>query len=191
MSNNTRAASRPKAPAGRKSPGGKGKWRIPLFWGVVVIVLDLATKAVARHHFSLWEPITVIPGFFDLIFTENTGAAFSIFSSEDGEGQGVKMAALAAVSLLPFIYFYVKASAADRGLLASLGLIWGGALGNIHDRFRWDAVVDFLDFHVAGYHWPAFNVADIAICVGAGLLALSIWREKPAEGKNPRTGTVS
>ena len=140
--------------------------------------LDLATKAAARHYFSLWEPITVIPHFFDLILTYNTGAAFSIFSGEGDPGQGLKMAALAAVSLLPFIYFYRKARAADKTLLAALGLIWGGALGNIHDRLRWGKVVDFLDFYVADRHWPAFNAADIAICVGAGLLALSIWREK-------------
>jgi signal peptidase II len=162
-----------------------GKWRAPLFWAISVIALDLTTKASVQAYFSPCEPIfspcgpVPVTGFFNLIFTYNTGAAFSIFSGDGGMGQGLKMALIAFVSLLPFTYFYVKAAANDRILLSSLGLIWGGALGNIHDRLRWGKVVDFLDFHVAGYHWPAFNVADIAICAGAGLLALSIWREKP------------
>ncbi len=155
-----------------------GKWRWPVFWIVVVIGLDLATKAVAKEYFSPWEPIEVT-GFFNLVLTHNTGAAFSLFSDDDGAGQGLKMAALALVSILPFLYFYVKAAANDRVLLSGLGLIWGGALGNIHDRLRWGAVVDFLDFHAAGAHWPAFNVADIAICLGGGLLALRLCREQP------------
>lgn len=160
--------------ADKQSRGAK--WRLPLFWAVLTIVLDLGSKALARA--SIGEPVPVT-GFFNLVLTYNTGAAFSIFSSaEGGPGQGLKMALIALVSLLPFAYFYLKAAVSDRVLLTGLGLIWGGALGNIHDRFRWHGVVDFLDFHAAGYHWPAFNVADIAICAGAGLLALSVWRDK-------------
>ncbi len=157
----------------------KPKWRTTAFWCVLTLALDLLTKALARAYFSPWEPLEVIPGVFNLILTFNTGAAFSLLSG-GGAVQGLKMAALAAVSLLPFIYFYVQAKPGHRALLASLGLIWGGALGNIHDRLRWGAVVDFLDFYWGPRHWPAFNVADIAICVGAGLLALSILREKPS-----------
>lgn len=169
--------------AEKQSPGGK--WRRPLFWAILVIVFDLGSKALVRAHFHPCEPVFSLCGpipvtcFFNLVFTYNTGAAFSIFSGDGGAGQGLKMALIALVSLLPFMYFYVKAASSDRVLLTGLGLIWGGALGNVHDRLRWGKVVDFLDFHAAGYHWPAFNVADIAICVGAGLLALSVWREKP------------
>ncbi len=162
----------------KRAPGGK--WRRPLFWMVVAIVLDLVSKALASAYISPWEPIE-ITGFFNLVLTHNTGAAFSLFSDEDGAGQGVKMAALALVSVLPFLYFYVKATPGERLLLSGLGLIWGGALGNIHDRLRWGAVVDFLDIHAAGYHWPAFNVADIAICLGGGLLALCLCREQPKD----------
>lgn len=154
------------------------KWLRPLIWVVLTLTLDLSTKALAQAYINPWTPIEVIPGFFNLVLAYNSGGAFSLFSG-DGETQGLKMAALAAVALLPFIYFYVKARPGDRGLLTSLGLVWGGALGNIHDRLRWNAVVDFLDFYRGDYHWPAFNVADIAICLGAGLLALSILREKP------------
>jgi len=154
------------------------KWRWPAFWAFLTLMLDLGTKAMAEHWLSPGKPLEVIPGFFNLILTYNTGAAFSLFSGDDSMSQGLKMAALATVSLLPFIYFYIKAKPGDRLLLISLGLIWGGALGNIHDRLRWGKVVDFLDFYLGESHWPAFNVADIGICLGAGLLALSIIREK-------------
>lgn len=167
----------------------KTKWRITAFWGLAALALDLFTKYLARHYISPWEPLEIIPGFFNLILTYNPGAAFSLLAGDCSNAsaaleeclaaQGFKMAALAAVALLPFIYFYVKARPGDRLLLTSLGLIWGGALGNIHDRLRWGMVVDFLDFHLSGRHWPAFNVADIAICLGAGLLAVSILLEKP------------
>lgn len=154
------------------------KWRWPLIWVLMVLALDLGSKALALAYINPWTPIEVIPGFFNLVLAFNTGGAFSLFAGE-GQAQGLKMAALATAALLPFIYFYIKASPGDRSLLTSLGLVWGGALGNIHDRLRWNGVVDFLDFYWNDYHWPAFNVADIAICLGAGLLALSILREKP------------
>ncbi|MDR2945348.1 MAG: signal peptidase II [Candidatus Adiutrix sp.] len=160
----------------------KSKWRITAFWGIFTLALDLASKYLAGKYINPWEPLEVIPGFFNLILTHNPGAASSLLANWGGgspEAQGLKMAGLAAVSLLPFIYFYVKARPGDRMLLAALGLIWGGALGNIHDRLRWNAVVDFLDVYIGAYHWPAFNAADIGICVGAGLLALSVLFDKP------------
>jgi signal peptidase II len=160
----------------------KAKLRPAALWGGAVLLLDLATKALARRHFSPWEPLTVIDGFFDLVLAYNTGAAFSLLAGESGLGQSLKMAGLAGLSLLPFLYFFVRAAPGDRRRLTALGLIWGGALGNIHDRLRWGAVVDFLDFQFRGRHWPAFNVADIAICLGAGLLALSVLKEKPPPG---------
>lgn len=153
------------------------------FWGLPTLALDLGSKALAQANLNPWEPLAVIPGFFNLILTYNSGGAFSVLADDGGGGvQGLKMAALAALSLLPFIYFYVQAGRGDRLRLGSLGLIWGGALGNIHDRLRWGKVVDFLDFYWGGLHWPAFNVADTAICLGAGLLALSILKEKPGKG---------
>lgn len=155
-----------------------GKWRTVAFWTILTLVLDLGSKALAGHFLNPMEPLEVIPGFFNLILTYNTGAAFSLFSSDVGGSQGLKMAALSTVSLLPFIYLFIKAKAGDRLLLTSIGLIWGGALGNIYDRLRWGAVVDFLDFYLGDTHWPAFNVADMAICVGAGILVLSIIKEK-------------
>jgi signal peptidase II len=153
------------------------KWKRPLFWTIAALGADLATKSLAGRYLSPWETFEVT-GFFNLILTHNTGAAFSLFSG-GGEGHGFIMAGIALVSVLPFLYFYWKARPADRLTLTALGLIWGGALGNIHDRLRWGKVVDFLDFHAFGRHWPAFNAADIAICAGALLLGLAMWRESP------------
>ncbi len=151
----------------------------------MVLALDLATKAAARAYFSPWEPLSVIPGFFNLILTYNTGAAFSLFAGDGADGHALKLALLASDSLLPFLYFYITASPENRLLLAGLGLTWGGALGNIHDRLRWGAVVDFIDLYLGERHWPAFNVADMAICLGVGLLALCILRDKPGRDKSP------
>lgn len=162
----------------------KTKWRPVLLTAAATIVLDLITKTVAIANFSQWKPVTVIPGFFDLILTYNPGVAFSLLSDLGGDYPHLIVAGLAALALLPFIYFYKKAKAGDRLQLISLGLVWGGALGNIHDRLRWGAVVDFFDFYIGNRHWPAFNVADIAICVGAALLAIGIFLEKPDSDSN-------
>lgn len=164
------------------------KWRLTAFWGFLILALDLGTKVLARQYINPWEPLTVTPGFFNLVLTYNTGAAFSILTGDGASGHGLKMAAIAAASLLPFTYFFWKAKPGERLLLTSLGLIWGGALGNIHDRLRWGAVVDFLDFHWGEYHWPAFNLADVGVCLGAGLLALSILREKPPRNEAAAEG---
>ena len=155
------------------------KWRPTAAWGGAVLALDLAAKAAAGRFLSPGEALPVIDDFFNLVLAYNTGAAFSLLAGEGSPEQSLKMALLAVLALLPFLYFFIQAAPGDLPRLSALGLILGGALGNIHDRLRWGAVVDFLDFHWRGLHWPAFNIADTAICLGAGLLGLSIWREKP------------
>ena len=157
----------------------KAKWRLTAAWGAAALALDLVTKAAAGRFLSPYEALPVVNDFFNLVLAYNTGAAFSFLAGEGNPGQGLKMTALALLALLPFLYFFIQAAPDHRSRLAALGLILGGALGNIHDRLRWGAVVDFLDFHWRGHHWPAFNLADLAICLGAGLLGLCFWLEKP------------
>lgn len=155
------------------------KWRPVLAWGLLVLSLDLLTKVLACRLLNPLDPLEVIDGFFSLILAFNTGAAFSLLA-DDGLGQEVKMTILATLSLLPFSFFsFTKANPRNRPLLTALGLIWGGALGNIYDRLYRGAVTDFLDFQIQGHHWPAFNIADMAICLGAGLMTLCILKEKP------------
>jgi len=158
----------------------KTNWRVTAAWGGAVLALDLGTKAAVLKYLDDWEPRPVIDGFFHLILRHNTGLVFSLLAGEGGWRQ-ILMTALAVLAILAFLYFFIQTGLGDRNRLAALGLILGGALGNIHDRLRWGAVVDFLDFQWRGHHWPAFNLADLAICLGAGLLGLGVWRGRPAK----------
>jgi signal peptidase II len=134
-----------------------------------VLGLDYATKIVVLHSFAPGERLAVAP-FFDLVLVFNTGAAFSFLATAQG-WQTFFFAAIAVVASV-VIGFLIVRNAGKSLFCAGLALILGGALGNLVDRVRFGQVVDFLDFHAFGWHWPAFNVADSAITVGAGLLIL-------------------
>lgn len=137
----------------------------------VVIVLDQLTKAwiVASFHLGESVPLTA---FFNLVFVFNAGAAFSFL--RDAGGWQKWFFIVLALAISGWLLVMLRQHVRERLLAASLSLILGGALGNVIDRLRFDAVVDFLDFHWAGYHFPAFNVADSAISVG---VALMLWHE--------------
>ncbi len=152
----------------------------PLWWrwlllSVAVIAADLATKAmiVGRFHEGETLPVT---GFFSLVLAYNTGAAFSFLAGADG-WQRWMFAGIAIVASAVLVYLIRRGG--SRMLLAGLALILGGALGNLWDRVVLGHVTDFLLFHYAGWSWPAFNVADSAITVGAALLILDSFRERP------------
>jgi signal peptidase II len=144
----------------------------------LTLVLDLGAKRWALTSLSLLE-VRPITGFFNLVLVENQGAAFSLLSGE-GAHQGLKMALLATVALVPLIFFFVDAK--RKSTLIALGLVLGGALGNIHDRLKYNAVVDFLDFHFQERHWPAFNLADVAIVIGVAILLIVTL----TEGRSPK-----
>ncbi|MDR2405927.1 MAG: signal peptidase II [Deltaproteobacteria bacterium] len=150
----------------------KHKFIYTLSFAVLVFVLDILTKELILRSLEVGE-VREVTGFFNLVLVLNTGAAFSLFSGE-GENQGVKMALLSALAMVPLIFLYRLTDPKERLQLASLGIIFGGAMGNVHDRLRHSAVVDFLDFHLYDSHWPAFNVADIAVVAGLFLFVLSI-----------------
>jgi signal peptidase II len=158
--------------------------RGPLLWMAGVIILDQLTKWWIISSFFLHESREVVPGFFNLTFVTNTGAAFGFLAGRETTLRqaffiGVSLAALAA---LAFAYRHFR----EEGRLAvtALGLIAGGAVGNLIDRLRFGRVIDFLDVYVGSYHWPAFNVADAAITIGAGLLILSSFRSWRAEAQS-------
>ena len=134
---------------------------------LVVLAADQATKWAVLALLDLSAgPIPVTP-YFNLVLVWNPGVSFGMLG-----GLGVYAPwALTGIALAVVAFLVAWLRRAQDGLTAAaLGLVIGGALGNVVDRARYGAVVDFLDFHYAGYHWPAFNVADAAICVGAGLL---------------------
>jgi signal peptidase II len=153
-----------------------------------IIVPDQITKAVIQQKYALWDTAPVIPGFFNLAHVLNKGAAFGFLNNPDSNWQ---IWFFAAITLLAvgFIYFLlISADRGDRFFIWGLGLVLGGALGNLIDRLRFGFVVDFLDFYVGEHHWPAFNVADIAITCGAFCVLLSMYMKNRRErnGDEPR-----
>jgi len=144
-----------------------------------ILLLDRATKSIIEAQLSVRDTLRVIPGFFDIIHTENRGAAFSLFDDASAEWRTLLLALLSLVAVLLIGGFiFLRAQRMDRVSLAGFALILGGAAGNLFDRVAWGRVTDFLDFYLGGYHWPAFNVADSAIVVGSGLLLLEALRPR-------------
>ncbi|UYG05969.1 signal peptidase II [Halomonas sp. LR3S48] len=149
----------------------------PLRWlwlAVAVVLLDLGTKALMSSVLSYGQPVEVLP-FFNLTLLHNTGAAFSFLAGHPGWQRW--FFALIAVGATVGLSIWMSRLKADEKLLAvSLALVIGGALGNLYDRLVHGYVVDFFSFHVAGWYYPAFNVADIGITLGAvGLIWESIF----------------
>ncbi|MDA3786324.1 MAG: signal peptidase II [Deltaproteobacteria bacterium] len=134
-----------------------------------VVALDQATKWWIMESFRLHELREVIPGFFNLVYLHNSGAAFSLLASAEGAWKKWFFIAVAVGALAFILVLFKQYCLKNRDYTVALGLIAGGAVGNLIDRLRFGSVVDFLDFYLAGYHWPAFNVADSAICIGVGL----------------------
>lgn len=143
---------------------------------LLTMLLDQASKWLVMVHIPEYRPVRVIPGFFDLVNIRNRGAAFGFLNRSDIEWQ-FWLFLLATLVAVWAILSLVRNSRHDVCLFSGLGLVLGGALGNLVDRLRFRAVVDFLDFYWGAWHWPAFNVADMGICLGAGLACLAVWRQ--------------
>ncbi|MFZ5774674.1 MAG: signal peptidase II [Thermodesulfobacteriota bacterium] len=148
---------------------------IPLGWLALVVLLDQWSKALVMEHFTLYELRPVIPGLFNLTHLTNTGAAFGMLAGAQTTWRQLFFVGVAVVALGVMIFSFKHFRSQSRLYIHALGLIAGGAVGNLIDRVRFGAVVDFLDFYVGSHHWPAFNVADSAITVGVGLFLLASW----------------
>ena len=137
-----------------------------------VVVLDRLTKWMVSQNIMLHDSVDVIPGMFRLTHVQNQGAAFGLFSESPSEWKVAMLilfsvAALAVVSAL----LWKNGNAMNTTAIA-LSLVFGGALGNLWDRVADGRVIDFLDFYIGSWHWPAFNIADSAICVGVAAMLL-------------------
>ncbi len=139
----------------------------------LVLVIDQLTKITIVRLFSYGESLAVT-SFFNLVLVYNKGAAFSFLSTESG-WQRYFFTALGIAAAL-FITFLLKRHAGQRMFCTALALILGGAIGNVIDRIAYGHVIDFLDIYVRNWHWPAFNIADSAICVGAVLFVIDELR---------------
>ncbi|WP_250656780.1 signal peptidase II [Alkalimarinus coralli] len=151
------------------------KW---LWLAAVVVVLDLGTKWLATDMLEYAISVPVLP-FFNFTLLHNTGAAFS-FLANAGGWQRWFFAAL-AVAISAMLVKWLATIKGDRWLAIAIALVLGGALGNLYDRVVLGYVVDFLHFYWGSYHFPAFNVADSAITVGAIMMALDIFRKPSPE----------
>jgi len=148
-----------------------------------VIILDIWTKALVLARIDLHEAIPVIPNFFQLVHVRNTGAAFGIGADAGSRVVPLLLNAGAIAVFCVVVVYALRSAVTDRVLQTGLHLILGGAVGNLLDRFRFGYVVDFLDVYIGNHHWPAFNVADSAICIGIALLFLDM-RKKPEEAES-------
>jgi signal peptidase II len=149
-----------------------------LILAAIVIVLDIWTKALVLARIELHEAVPVIPNFFQIVHVRNTGAAFGIGANAGSRIVPMLLNAGAIAVFCVVVVYALRSSINDRLLQTGLHLILGGAVGNLLDRFRLGYVVDFLDVYVGDHHWPAFNIADSAICIGIALLFLDM-RKKP------------
>ncbi|WP_027183330.1 signal peptidase II [Desulfovibrio inopinatus] len=150
------------------------RYIIAIGLAVCIIILDQATKAYIASTMTLWSSFPVVDNFFNIVFVLNRGAAFGFLNNADSNWQAYFFIGITCLALV-LIWSMLKRSHNEDTLFnASLGLVLGGAIGNLVDRIRLGEVIDFLDFQFGSYHWPAFNVADIAITTGALLLALCL-----------------
>ena len=140
-----------------------------------IVIVDQLTKLAMKRTFALHESVEVTP-FFNLVLVHNRGAAFSFLSNAGGWQRELFIVIALAASV--WIAWLLRKHPGQTLFCLALSLILGGAIGNVIDRVLYGAVVDFLDFHALGYHWPAFNVADIGISCGAVLLIWDAFTDK-------------
>jgi signal peptidase II len=143
-------------------------WRLPGLISLLLVLLDQATKALIVRQFPIGWHKPVITGFFNLVHVRNSGAAWGIFAEHTW-----LLGLLSVLAAVLVVVFFRHLSGDQPVLALLLGLIHGGIVGNMIDRLCRGSVVDFLDFELRGWHWPAFNVADSAISVGVLLLLLA------------------
>ncbi len=152
---------------------------------IPVIAVDQITKFLIDHNLYLYAKITIIPGFFNVVKAYNAGAAFSLFAQRHSPIINFLFHATTAIAILFVLYLFFVTMDDNHLQLISINLILGGAFGNLYDRIIHGHVVDFLDFYIGRYHWPAFNVADSSIVIGTGLLLITFIIEEKKKSANP------
>ena len=163
-----------------QAPSVRRKYALFTIFTVISLVLDQWTKVMARNSLRAlgpYRPKVVIDGLFDLRYAENPGVAFSML--QDIPGGRIWLTVLAVASFLLVIYYLRKTPVENTRLHVALGLVGGGAIGNLVDRVIYGKVTDFIVWKYHGHEWPAFNIADAALCIGVGLMLLDMvigWR---------------
>ena len=153
-----------------------------MLFALAVVALDQISKIVLAYHIPKYASIPVIEGFFNLVHVRNRGMAFGLMNRP---GHGFKFYFLVAATLCAIVLLLIwfrKMKDEDHNITIGISLILGGAVGNLIDRIRLGEVIDFLDFYLGSYHWPAFNVADAAITIGIFWLAVNTLFRKTSKG---------
>lgn len=158
---------------------------------LAIILLDQATKRVIVGTLRLGQGLPVVPGFFDLVFVLNPGAAFSFLATLPDSVRNPFFITISVTAVILILVYRTRHLQQHALASLSLALILGGAIGNLIDRLRYGMVVDFLLVHVYEYHWPAFNVADSAISVGVTLMVLEMLLEWRREKRKTGTETAN
>ena len=152
---------------------------VPFLIAAVVVLLDRFTKGIVKTHIGAYDTITVIPGLFNIVHTENPGIAFGMLANTTGPWRNILLIGFSAAVLVGIAAMLLRPSTQrDSVLRTALAFILGGAFGNLYDRIVNGTVTDFVEVHAAQHYFPAFNVADSAITVGACLLLLDMWWAK-------------
>ncbi|HKE29216.1 MAG TPA: signal peptidase II [Bryobacteraceae bacterium] len=150
-----------------------------------VFALDRLTKWLVERLVSFTDTHTVIPGFFDIVYSQNRGVAFGILNDSTSEWRTALLIGLSAAAVILVSAVLWRARHMDPLPLWGLSLILGGAAGNVFDRIIWGRVTDFLEFYIGQYHWPTFNIADSAIVIGSSLFLLDALRSKRPAANAP------
>ncbi|MDJ0875788.1 MAG: signal peptidase II [Desulfobacterales bacterium] len=163
-------------PAGGNAP--PNSWRGKYFWLAIIaggiVIADQVTKHIILQEVGLHASIPVIPGFFHITHIQNPGGAFGFLANQSAVVRGILFLFVSTLAVGLVLWFYHKTPPTHRWLAAGFALIVGGAIGNLIDRVRFGKVVDFLDFFIRGWHWPAFNVADSAITIGITIFIIHV-----------------
>ncbi len=158
----------------------KRKYWVLLITFAVVLFLDQYTKFVVEKDLPLHQRVEVVHGFFNLTHVRNPGGAFGILGGRRGPWGSVFFVGVSAIAIVSILFFFRRIREDEKNLALSFSLVLAGAVGNLLDRLRYGEVVDFLEFYVSSFYWPAFNIADSAICIGIGLMAIEMlfWDHK-------------
>lgn len=140
----------------------------------LIVFFDQVSKALVLQKMTLYQSIPVVRGFFNITHIQNPGGAFGFLASQDSTLRSFVFIMVSSLALGLVFYFYKKTPQSHPILASAFALIFGGAIGNLIDRVRFGKVIDFLDFFIGSYHWPAFNVADSAITVGIVIYIFSL-----------------
>jgi signal peptidase II len=143
-----------------------------------VFILDRFTKRLIESNLSFVDSYRVVPGFFDIVHSQNRGIAFGLFNDGNSNWSTGLVALFSVAAVFVIAALLWNGARIERLSLVGLSLILGGAAGNLFDRIAFGRVTDFLEFYIGSYHWPTFNVADSAIVIGCGLLLLEQLRAK-------------